>query len=87
MEHEGRAIAPLQVEGDRPEAAHMEERLVLDARDAVVLQVLHVHEGALLGEVLALVALKSAVACRRCRPSRVSLADAIAERRLLVLHG
>ena len=52
LQHERRAISPLQVKRDRSQPAHVEECLVLDSGDAIVLQVLDVHKRPLLRIVL-----------------------------------
>ena len=63
LEHEGRSVAPLEVERDRPKPAHVEECLVLDTRDAIVLQVLDIHERSLLGVVRSSVRLEGTHVC------------------------
>ena len=64
----------------------MEESLVLDPRDTFMFQVLDVHKGTLLREVLSLVGFKSTVIVGRTRSGGMALADARAKGRLLVLH-
>jgi hypothetical protein len=51
LEHEGGAFARFKVEWDRLQTAHVEESLVLDARDARMVKVLAVHERPLLRKV------------------------------------
>lgn len=58
LQHKGRSLAPFQIKRDAPQSAHVEECLVLDARNACVLQMLHVHEASSLCVVLSSIALK-----------------------------
>ena len=49
-------------------------------------QVLDIHEGTLLREILPLISLQSAIVVGRARSGRMTLADSRAEGGLLVLH-
>ena len=66
LQHERRASPRFEVEGDRLQAAHVEECFILDFRDTRVVQVFAVHERPLLGEVSLVLDIPASVPVRGC---------------------
>ena len=86
LQHESSTVSTLEIKRDWSQTAHMEESLVLNPWDALMFQVLDIHEGTLLCEILPLIGLQSAVIVRRARSGWMTLTDSRAEGGLLVLH-